>query len=69
MINNTINVPEITAKAYADINGLAVDKVNSMCYTGALPCRKINGDNKVVPREDRGTWWVNLVQLKQQLKK
>ncbi len=34
-------MPEISAKAYAELNKLSKAKANYMCLTKELPCRKI----------------------------
>ena len=63
-----IDMPEITAKQYAKLQGMSVDKVNEMCANKALPCRKL-GEPPEAGKKDVRLWSVNLVELKKQLSK
>ncbi len=67
-MENVIQLPEITARAYAKINGLAPDTVSLMCSTQLLPARKMSSKGVCVDNAERGQWWINLVQLAEQLK-
>ncbi len=66
---NQIQLPEISAKAYAQMNGLTVPIVNQMCSNGVLVARKINSKGICIDNFERGSWWINLVQLTEELKK
>ncbi len=66
---NQIQLPEISAKAYAQMNGLTVPIVNQMCSNGVLVARKINSTGICIDNFERGSWWINLVQLTEELKK
>ena len=66
---NQIKLPEISAKAYAEVNKLTVPVVNQMCSNGVLAARKINSKGVCIDNYERGTWWINLVQLSEELKK
>ena len=66
---NQIKLPEISAKAYANLNELTLPIVNQMCSNGVLVARKINSKGVCIDNFERGTWWVNLVQLTEELKK
>ena len=65
---NQIQLPEISAKAYAQMNGLTVPIVNQMCSNGVLVARKINSKGICIDNFERGSWWINLVQLTEELK-
>lgn len=67
MNTTNLELPEITAKKYAELNGLAVQTVNDMCYLQHLPARKMNAKDGEVDRDDRGLWWVNLLRIKEQI--
>ncbi len=66
---NQIHLPEISAKSYAKMNGLTVPIVNQMCSNGVLAARKINSKGICIDNFERGTWWINLIQLTEELKK
>jgi len=66
---NQIQLPEISAKAYAKLNGLTLPIVNQMCSNGFLSARKMNLSGVCIDNEERGFWWINLVQLAEELKK
>ena len=66
---NQIQLPEISAKAYAEMNGLTVPIVNQMCSNGVLAARKINSKGICIDNFERGSWWINLVQLTEELKR
>lgn len=60
-----VKVPEISARVYAQINGLSRGKINDMCGDKELPCRKIGPPPKKGVRDGR-IWWVNLDAVKTQ---
>ena len=66
---NQIQLPEISAKAYAKLNGLTLPIVNQMCSNGILSARKMNSNGVCIDNDERGFWWINLVQLTEELKK
>ncbi|MEO1943995.1 MAG: hypothetical protein ABGY11_06815 [Candidatus Thioglobus sp.] len=69
IIYNQVNLPEISAKTYAKINKLTLPIVNQMCSNGVLVARKINSKGVCIDNLERGYWWINLVQLTEELKK
>jgi hypothetical protein len=68
-IYNQVQLPEISAKSYAEINNLTVSVVNQMCSNGVLVARKINARKVCKDNFEKGSWWINLVQLTEELKK
>jgi hypothetical protein len=40
-----------------------------MCSNGVLAARKINSKGICIDNFERGSWWINLVQLTEELKK
>lgn len=61
-----IKLPEISAKKFAEINGVSVNFINSLCRAGLLPARKLSA-KKEKHRDDRGVWFVTLAVLEQEL--
>ncbi len=64
-MNHVVKIPEISARVYAEINGLSREKINDMCLDKQLPCRKIGPEPKEGVRDGR-IWWVNLDAVKTQ---
>jgi hypothetical protein len=61
--NLFIKLPEISAKAYAEINGVSDAHINAMCRANILPARKLTRDGIAVSRDSRGIWFINLIEL------
>lgn len=67
---NKINLelPEISAKAYAKLNNFELSHINAQCRAGILPARKMTRSHVCVNKADKGFWHINLMQLKEQMK-
>lgn len=67
-LNKTsLDLPEISAKAYAQLNNLEVSHINAQCRAGILPARKMTRNHVCIDSSDKGFWHINLVQLKEQM--
>ncbi len=56
-------LPEVQAKVYAKAFGFSVKKINTMCSTQELPCRKMGNKSKDRIIDNR-PWMVNMIRLK-----
>ena len=69
--NLRYDLPEVTAKKYAEMSGASPRLIVQMCEVGfkngGLPARKLTAKGEVVNLDDKGTWWVNLVKLREAL--
>ena len=66
---NKINVelPEISAKAYAKLNNLELSHINAQCRAGILPARKMTRSHVCINSSDKGFWHINLIKLREQM--
>jgi hypothetical protein len=64
-----IELPEISAKAYAKLNDLPTNYINAQCRAGILPARKLTRNGICIHNDDRGFWFVNLVALKETMER
>ena len=60
-------LPEIKASVYASAFNFSIRKVQKMCVSGVIPCRKL-GKTPINKDKDNRTWMVNLEQIRQSLR-
>lgn len=65
-INAVNKLPEVKARIYAEAFGFSNKKVNKMCASKTIPCRKM-GSQTIDKKTDNRPWLVNMVAIRKQL--